>query len=661
MTKSSENLRKSDKEVYDEMSRRAFLRNSALAFGGVGAAMALGGCAPSQQAPSASAADGESAEGRVVEELPIPEPKAPEKTEYEVDVLVVGGGFAGVTAAWKAKQEGKTVLVIDKGTPGYSGLMPWAHTFRWIDYDMGDDRETQMNAMIPNSEYTANPEWYGVYCDRSKEISDLYIEWGFLGRWDEPDMEKTLNENKQDNPQSDRHVYWNAVLGDNDIECLTHTMVVDVVEDDGRVVGAVAMDNETATPITVKAKATILAMGAGAYKPTGFPTGSNTFDAQGIGYRHGLMIAGKEFPDHHGTNSYAPGSTFTNWGWQYLEAEMLCGGVPGPETIPIVVLGLIASGPNRVEDGAMGMVAPEGFYGGPSEGLSADDPRIGAHTTIPQGMQNSTGGSIGMSVHKSEGIFCGNDVLDGTTPLPGLYVAGDSMASLYAGAVYGTGPGSSSSMSGVQGLVAAEAACKYISDVQQGDLPSAAVQEIVDRIEAPSKLETGFDANWARDILHATMAPYWTYFQRSESMLQAALANIEYMRDNVVPRIMAENPHEQRLALEMQNKILAAEMTLRSALERKESRGMHYRTDYPYRDDENYLCHFGLSKDDDGTMKVNRIDYPDEWKGDLSMPYQQRYPMRFPGELDALGLDPNDEPGMGTSKDWSKNARGGEE
>ena len=87
---------------------------------------------------------------------------------------------------------------------------------------------------------------------------------------------------------------------------------------------------------------------------------------------------------------------------------------------------------------------------------------------------------------------------------------------------------------------------------------------------------------------------------------------------------------------------------------------MHYRTDYPYRDDQNFLCHFGYRMADDGSMQVERIEIPDEFKGDLSLPYQSRYPMRFPGETEALGLDPANEPSV-QSIDWSATAKGKEE
>ena len=92
------------------LTRRAFLRSAGLGVASVGALAALGCSSPSttasaSESASASAASSESSKteetaaesgaGRVVDELPIPEAKAPEKTEYECDILVIGGFLRG--------------------------------------------------------------------------------------------------------------------------------------------------------------------------------------------------------------------------------------------------------------------------------------------------------------------------------------------------------------------------------------------------------------------------------------------------------------------------------------------------------------------------------------------------------------------------------------
>ena len=59
-------------------------------------------------------------------------------------------------------------------------------------------------------------------------------------------------------------------------------------------------------------------------------------------------------------------------------------------------------------------------------------------------------------------------------------------------------------------------------------------------------------------------------------------------------------------ALEAANMLDIAECMLASALQREESRGAHQRTDFPDRDDEQFLAHQLVHRDDDGTPRVEQ-------------------------------------------------------
>ena len=58
-------------------------------------------------------------------------------------------------------------------------------------------------------------------------------------------------------------------------------------------------------------------------------------------------------------------------------------------------------------------------------------------------------------------------------------------------------------------------------------------------------------------------------------------------------------------ALELENMLDQAEATCMAALERKESRGAQFRTDFPERNDEEWLKHIDVSLNGDGP----EIDY----------------------------------------------------
>ena len=98
----------------------------------------------------------------------------------------------------------------------------------------------------------------------------------------------------------------------------------------------------------------------------------------------------------------------------------------------------------------------------------------------------------------------------------------------------------------------------------------------------------------------------------------------------------------------MKHKILSAEMKLRAGLAREESRGLHYRSDFPYRDDKNFLCYITVQKDENGNMTTAKVPVKDAWKGDVNADHEERYKFYFPGEREALGLPPEE-----TSGGWA--------
>ena len=148
---------------------------------------------------------------------------------------------------------------------------------------------------------------------------------------------------------------------------------------------------------------------------------------------------------------------------------------------------------------------------------------------------------------------------------------------------------------------------------------------------APKERRGGFSPRWVTQLLQNTMMPYFISYIKRADRLQATLTLIEFMQEQLVPRLFGRDPHELRLAHEAKNMVLSAEMSLRSALFRTESRGNHYREDYPRRDDPDWLAWTKI-KEERGKMRLTKAPVPREWWPDLSTPYEQRYPFRFPGE-----------------------------
>lgn len=96
--------------------------------------------------------------------------------------------------------------------------------------------------------------------------------------------------------------------------------------------------------------------------------------------------------------------------------------------------------------------------------------------------------------------------------------------------------------------------------------------------------------------------------------MEATLALLRYLEEQMVPKMRAEDPHMLRLAHETENMALNAEMILRASLFRKESRGWHYREDYPRQNDKEWLAWNQIFRDETGAMALDKVPVPAQWR-----------------------------------------------
>lgn len=181
----------------------------------------------------------------------------------------------------------------------------------------------------------------------------------------------------------------------------------------------------------------------------------------------------------------------------------------------------------------------------------------------------------------------------------------------------------------VTGTRAAKGAIDYIANVDDFELDENMVQNIKDIVTAPAKRNMGHSPAWLTQVLQHTIVPYYVLIYKHGKRLETALSTVEYLENELEPNLMAEDPHDWRLAYETKNMLLNAEMTLRSSLFRTESRASHFREDYPERNDEEWLAWTKL-REENGKMILYKEPIPERFKPDYSKSAEEIYPLSLP-------------------------------
>lgn len=524
--------------------------------------------------------------------------------EYESDVLVIGSGMAGLFAAVKAHDAGAKVIMVSKGRLGSSGQTPFAKGI--FSYDESKEKLSidEFVAKVSRSALgTNNPVYTRQLAEYSAHRVKELREWGFF--------ESPLYNESFSRPMQQR-----------DIPLIEKVMITTLIKEEGRVVGAAGFSVDEEKVVIFKSKSVILCTGAGGFKPNGFPICDLTHDGSIMAYDIGAKITGKEWNDGHPGQAENPAACFDGWHGMFEKK---------PETTSVQINhhlgvdlnymaymngGSAKMGPpgHNVQQIEGGPYTPEEFRGnGAPPGGGDSDKRKGPPKDgeRPPGMgANPVGGSsAGLAIHKSEGLVPINDKCESN--IPGLYAAGDALGSHMSGGIY-TQIGSSLAGSAVQGAIAAEAAAEYVKSVQSLTITAQKIKEIKDEILAPLKREAGYSPAWVTQTLQGIMIPNSVLYIKKESMLNAALAYIEELRDHHMPMLKAKDMHELRLAHETKNMIISAEMKLKASLMRKESRCSHFRLDYPKMDNENWQAWINIYKGSDGKMAFEKQAF-DNW------------------------------------------------
>lgn len=550
--------------------------------------------------------------------------------ESETDLLVIGGGMAGLFAAVKGHDAGAKVLLVSKGRLGSSGATPFAKGIFCYDAASESVSIDEFVSKVSLSAIKTNrPEYTKQMATHSQERTNELKQWGFF---DSPLYHKSFSK-----PVNQRHITVKERI-----------MITHLIKENGRIAGAAGFSIDEPIIHIFHAKAVVLCTGAGGFKPSGFPICDLTHDGTIMAYNIGAKVTGKEWNDGHSGSMTNPADCYTGWHGMFDQKPSTNGvdvhhdlGVdlnykayklgnpvsmmPGGDTTTVEGGPYVPPGFNQQE-----RKKPSGPPSGENPSASSKDGRPSGPPSSdmasgerpsgppsgqdasgkgapPGGSSASSGGaSAGMAIHKSEGIAPINE--EGASTIPGLYAAGDALGSYMAGAIY-TQIGSSLAGSAVQGAIVSEAAAKYCTTVTQQTISSSKIKTIKAEILAPLKRDMGYSPAWVTEILQGVMIPNFILYIKKENLLKAALAYVEELRDHHIPMLRAANLHELRLAHETANMIINAEMKLKASIMRTESRCSHYRLDYPNVDNVNWQAWINIYKGSDGEMKFEKVPF----------------------------------------------------
>jgi succinate dehydrogenase/fumarate reductase flavoprotein subunit len=532
----------------------------------------------------------------------------------EADVLVIGGGLAGCTAAIHARAQGASVILVDKGYVGKSGQTPFAGSYCVFNAEWGDDLASWMDQINTYGDHLNHRIWTELCFRESYARFEELSAWGVQFERDESGSLRRggvpLGPCRALGMEvREPSMILRRKVIESGCSIVDRVMVAELLTSDGVVMGALGIPMDAEGLFAFKAKATVLAAGAGGFRPTNWPINNLTSDADCMAYRVGAEITGKEFADPHaGFGDRAGHMGFGRFGREPDGGKPRMGRRVNAAGEPVGSAGTLFLDLDFEAHAGKAPIYVE-LEGGERH------PLVG-------------GASSGMSTHKTEGTWPADT--DCSSNVRGLFAAGDSLGTMQSGATYAA-IGQSVLGCSVTGARAGIGAATCASEIGRSSWKTIDVDRRAKDLVAPLERQGGFSPRWVTQMLQNTMIPYYVMYVKHEARLQAALTNVEFFRDHLAPALYARDQHELRLAHETRNMILNAEMRLRASLYRTESRGCHYREDHPRRDDPDWLAWVIIRKGEDGRMELFKRPVPAEWWPDFDLPYEKRYPLKMPG------------------------------
>ncbi|HEV8676871.1 MAG TPA: fumarate reductase (quinol) flavoprotein subunit [Methylomirabilota bacterium] len=561
---------------------------------------------------------------------------------FACDVLVIGGGGAGLRAAIAVAETHPElgIAVISKVYPMRSHTVS-AEGGAAAVIKPGDSLDEHAYDTISGSDWLCDQDAVEAFVREAPEEMLRLEHWGCP--WNrEPDgriavrpfggmkVERTWFAADKTGFHM-LHTLFQTSLKYDAIQRYDEFFVTRLLVDEGRCQGVVAIELATGRVQAITAKAVILATG-GCGKVFPFTTNANIKNGDGmaLAYRAGAPLKDMEFVQYHPTGLPFTGILITEaarseggWllnkdGYRYLQDYDL--GKPEPKP----VLRSMELGPRdrlsqafvKEQEKGRTLKGPYGDY------VHLDIRHLGQKLIdkkLPF-VRELCLKYVGLDpvkemipvrpvVHYMMGGV--HTDIDGATPLTGLYAAGE-VACVSINGANRLGSNSLPELL-VFGARAGRAAAALAAT--QPEPTAAALAQTRDeqrRLEERFLRKTGGKERIAtlRAEMHQVMEQSAGIY-REETALQEGAKKLRELQERFRDVALDDRSYtfntELVGALELSYMLDVAQTIVQSALERRESRGSHQRTDYPRRDDEQFLRHSLAYRGEDGSVRVEYL------------------------------------------------------
>lgn len=549
---------------------------------------------------------------------------------FSADILIVGGGIAGQASAIAAKEAapGLEVLIVDKATASKGWAGKSARTAGLLSFvTEKDDPEEFVRYCLDNIGFYLNDQLLlREYAFASRQIAERLGSWGVDvprgqdGRIDYAKWPFPWGTASIDPDMCSQMSSYAKGLG---VTFIDKVVVGDLLKDGKRVSGAAGFSVLNGDPYLFKARAVILANGSQNYDIT--PNWCSTGNGIAAAYRAGAEMRNAEFGNMCDFAIKDPRTGWIYYGGAHTAHDYLYNARgehisqkyrPGLHSSmdPIAVLAwyketLAGNGPIYAHLAGFASGSGQFFKHHPKVLERSRQAAPGA--ALPGGRKPEVvPGFIGE-------LSCVRVDHQMSTSIPGLFAVGDVSGSGSARAGAAPAPPAKIHGTGIlnalfMGMKCGPFAATYASALKEwGAEPRVdrgQVTDVFKRMYAPIERVHGISPYEVIHRVQDAVAPADYSLIKSDDRMREALDLVTRTREEL-DKMKARDYHELCKCLDAESMVLGAEMFYRASLMRTESRGFHYREDYPQMDNRSWLKWI-IIENDNGKMELHTEDIP---------------------------------------------------